>query len=90
MQSVLSRSLEIYQRGHFGRVPQKITIHKNTQFKALNGLKKVSVGHSLRAVWVSGLLVLGGKRNNGEKLSLLIDERVKTLQSLPYTLKITI
>lgn len=33
MQSVLSRSLEIYQRGHFGRVPKKITIHKNTVFK---------------------------------------------------------
>jgi len=32
MQSVLSRSLEIYQRGHFGRVPTKITIHKNTAF----------------------------------------------------------
>jgi hypothetical protein len=32
MQSVLSRSLEIYQSGHFGRVPQKITIHKNTAF----------------------------------------------------------
>ncbi|MBT3043414.1 MAG: nuclease PIN [Candidatus Thiodiazotropha sp. (ex Codakia orbicularis)] len=33
MQSVLSRSLEIYQRGHFGRVPKKITVHKNTQFR---------------------------------------------------------
>ena len=33
MQSVLSRSLQIYQRGHFGRVPKKITIHKNTEFK---------------------------------------------------------
>jgi len=33
MQSVLSRSLEIYQRGHFGHVPSKITIHKNTEFK---------------------------------------------------------
>jgi len=33
MQSVLTRSLEIYQRGHFGRVPKKVTIHKNTQFK---------------------------------------------------------
>lgn len=32
MQSVLSRSLEIYQSGHFGRVPRKITIHKNTAF----------------------------------------------------------
>jgi hypothetical protein len=27
------RRREIYQRGHFGRVPQKITIHKNTEFK---------------------------------------------------------
>ena len=33
MQSVLSRSLEIYQNGHFGRVPKKITIHKNKEFK---------------------------------------------------------
>jgi hypothetical protein len=33
MQSVLSRSLEIYQRGFFGRLPKKITIHKNTEFK---------------------------------------------------------
>ena len=32
MQSVLSRSLEIYQTGHFGRVPTKVTIHKNTPF----------------------------------------------------------
>jgi hypothetical protein len=33
MQSVLSRSLEIYQSGHFGRLPLKVTIHKNTEFK---------------------------------------------------------
>lgn len=33
MQSVLSRSLDIYQRGHFGRPPKKITVHKNTEFK---------------------------------------------------------
>jgi len=33
MQSVLSRSLEIYQRGHFGQVPGKITVHKNTMFR---------------------------------------------------------
>jgi len=32
MQSVLSRSLQIYQRGRVGRPPQKVTIHKNTQF----------------------------------------------------------
>lgn len=33
MQSVLSRSLAVYQHGHVGRTPQKITIHKNTEFK---------------------------------------------------------
>lgn len=33
MQSVISRSLEIYQSGHFGRVPSKVTVHKNTDFK---------------------------------------------------------
>ena len=33
MQSVLSRSLEIYQRGHTGQSPRKVTIHKNTAFK---------------------------------------------------------
>jgi hypothetical protein len=33
MQSVLSRSLEIYQRANFGGLPKKITVHKNTEFK---------------------------------------------------------
>lgn len=33
MHAVMSRSLEIYQRGHFGRSPQKVTIHKNTVFR---------------------------------------------------------
>lgn len=33
MLSVMSRSLEIYQRGHSGRAPKKVTIHKNTQFR---------------------------------------------------------
>lgn len=33
MQSVLSRSLTIYQDGHFGRAPRKVTVHKNTEFK---------------------------------------------------------
>lgn len=33
MYSVMSRSLEIYQRGHFGRPPKKVTVHKNTAFK---------------------------------------------------------
>ena len=33
MQSVLSRSLNVYQSGHLGRVPKKVTIHKNTPFR---------------------------------------------------------
>ncbi|WP_058751935.1 argonaute/piwi family protein [Sphingomonas sanguinis] len=33
MQSVLSRSLNVYQGGHLGRVPKKVTIHKNTPFR---------------------------------------------------------
>jgi len=33
MHGVMSRSLEIYQRGHFGRSPTKVTIHKNTAFR---------------------------------------------------------
>lgn len=33
MQSVLSRSLNVYQGGHQGRSPTKVTIHKNTPFR---------------------------------------------------------
>src|SRR5262249_10784792 len=46
IQSVLSRSLQIYQSGYAGRVPEKITIHKNTPFReeeilgALDSFKK--------------------------------------------------
>jgi hypothetical protein len=32
MQSVLAKSLSVYQAGHVGRTPRKITIHKNTEF----------------------------------------------------------
>jgi hypothetical protein len=33
MLSVISRSIEIYQRKHFGRKPKHVIIHKNTEFK---------------------------------------------------------
>ncbi len=33
MQSVISRSLEVYQHGYFGKLPKKITIHMNTNSK---------------------------------------------------------
>lgn len=32
MQSVLSRSLLLYQNGHYGHVPRKIFVHKSTRF----------------------------------------------------------
>ena len=31
MHSVVSRSLEIYRQGYFGRLPQKVSIYKNTE-----------------------------------------------------------
>lgn len=33
MMAVMSRSLEIYQSGHSGRPPKKVTVHKNTPFR---------------------------------------------------------
>ena len=33
MLAVMSRSLEIYQSGHAGRPPKKVTVHKNTPFR---------------------------------------------------------
>ena len=55
MQSVLSRSLEIYQRGHVGRVPQKITVHKNTLFtdeEILGALDSVRDGTEVELVQI--------------------------------------
>lgn len=33
MQSVLSRCLSVYQQGHAGQIPKKITVHKTTPFR---------------------------------------------------------
>ena len=55
MQSVLSRSLQIYQGGHQGRVPDKITIHKNTPFKdeeALGALDSFRDGTEVELVQI--------------------------------------
>lgn len=55
MQSVLSRSLEIYQRGYFGKVPKKITIHKNTKFtdeEVLGALDSFNSGTEVELVQV--------------------------------------
>ena len=55
MQSVLSRSLAIYQEGHFGRAPKKITIHKNTEFKeeeVLGALDSFKAGTEVELVQI--------------------------------------
>ncbi len=55
MYSVMSRSLEIYQRGHFGRSPKKVTIHKNTPFRddeALGALDAFNEGTEIELVQI--------------------------------------
>lgn len=55
MQSVLSRSLNIYQGGHLGRAPKKVTIHKNTPFREeeiLGALDSFSDGTEVELVQI--------------------------------------
>lgn len=53
MQSVMSRSLAIYQSSHAGRVPRKVTVHKNTHFteeEALGALDSFREGTEVELV----------------------------------------
>lgn len=55
MQSVLSRSLNVYQGGHLGRTPKKVTIHKNTPFKeeeVLGALDSFNEGTEIELVQI--------------------------------------
>lgn len=55
MLSVMSRSLEIYQRGHAGRAPKKVTIHKNTPFRedeALGAIDAFNAGAEVELVQI--------------------------------------
>lgn len=55
MQSIMSRSLEIYQSGHFGRKPSKVTVHKNTEFKeeeVLGAVDSFGAGQEVELVQV--------------------------------------
>lgn len=70
MQSVLSRSLNIYQSGHQGRAPRKVTIHKNTPFReeeilgALDSFKdgtEVELVQIIKDVPWKGLRFMAGK-----------------------------
>lgn len=54
MLSVISRSLEIYQRKHYGKKPRHVIVHKNTEFKveeiegcfdALSAIDEVDLVH---------------------------------------------
>lgn len=54
MLSVISRSLEIYQKKHFGKKPKHVIVHKNTEFKkdeidgcfdALTAIEQVDLIH---------------------------------------------
>ncbi|MCC6490528.1 MAG: nuclease PIN [Candidatus Hydrogenedentes bacterium] len=72
MQSVLSRSLEIYQHGHFGRVPRKVTIHKNTMFRGeeiLGAIDSFRAGTEVELVQIvqstlwKGVQFTGGARS---------------------------
>jgi hypothetical protein len=71
MQSVLSRSLAIYQRGFFGKVPKKVTVHKNTEFKEeeiLGALDSFREGTEIELVQIiKGVNWKGIKFNNARK-----------------------
>jgi hypothetical protein len=71
MQSVLSRSLAIYQRGFFGKVPKKVTVHKNTEFKEeeiLGALDSFREGTEVELVQIiKGVNWKGIKFNNARK-----------------------
>lgn len=70
MQSVLSRSLEIYQRGYFGKLPKKITVHKNTPFKeeeTLGALDSFPDGTEVELVQIVRGVDWKGIRFNADK-----------------------
>lgn len=55
MQSVLTKSLQIYQRNHFRKSPKKITVHKNTHFtdeEILGALDSFSDGTEIELVQI--------------------------------------
>jgi hypothetical protein len=73
MQSVLSRSLEIYQSGYTGGLPKKVTIHKNTPFRdeeilgALDSFRdgtEVELVQIVRSVEWKGIRFDKGKPHN--------------------------
>ena len=77
MQSVLSRSLRLYQQGHGGRIPRKVFIHKSTHFTedeiqgafdAFGGKTTLELVQVIRGSGWQGLKVNGPSRF-GDKAS---------------------
>lgn len=75
MQSVLSRSLLLYQNSHHGRMPRKLFIHKNTHFTedeiqgafdAFGGKTELELVQVVRGTSYYGLKI-DGPRHDGDK-----------------------
>ncbi len=73
MQSVLSKSLHLYQNGHNGRMPRKIFVHKTTHFKeeeiqgafdAFGGNTEVELVQIIRSTSWYGLKVDGPRKTD--------------------------
>jgi len=71
MQSVLSKSLQLYQNGHNGRMPRKIYVHKTTHFTeeevqgafdAFGGKTEIELIQFIRSTNWYGLKVDGPRR----------------------------
>ncbi|WP_268123869.1 argonaute/piwi family protein [Roseivirga pacifica] len=70
MQSVLTKSLQIYQRNHFRKIPQKITIHKNTHFtddEVLGALDSFNDGTEVELVQIVERPSFVGLKYKGNK-----------------------
>ena len=74
MQAVLSRCLSVYQAGHAGRIPKKITIHKTTPFRdeeveaaidSFNEATEVELVQIIQATDWRGLKYTMGRQSRG-------------------------
>lgn len=79
MQSVLAKSLHVYQSRHVGKTPKKITIHKNTGFKeeeteaaldSFNEGTEVELVQVVQSTDWMGLRYTSGKRDQYGKLAV--------------------
>lgn len=76
MQAVLSRCLSVYQNGHAGRVPKKVTVHKTTPFReeeieaaidSFNEATEVELVQIIKSTDWRGLKYTAGKPARGDQ-----------------------